>query len=64
MRTEKGVLEPVWSNGSVLPTSLVDLLNTDDLEDDDETEEEDEETDGETNIDLDGFILSDSDDGW
>ena len=54
----------MWSCGFVLPTSLVDLQNTDDLEDDDETEEEDEETDGETNIDLDGFIFSDSDDDW
>ena len=50
--------------GSVLPTSMVDLLNTNDLENDDETEEEDEETDGETNIVLDEFILSESDDDW
>ena len=50
--------------GSVLLTSMVDLLNTNDLENDDETEEEDEETDGETNIDLDEFILSESDDDW
>jgi hypothetical protein len=45
MRTEEGVLEPVWSYGSVLPTSLVELLDTDDLEDEDEAEEEHEEED-------------------
>jgi len=31
-RTTEGVLEPVWSCGPVLPTSLVDILHTVDCE--------------------------------
>ena len=36
IRTEDGLLEPVWSCGSVLPNSLVDLLDTGDGEEEDE----------------------------
>ena len=47
IRTEDGVLEPVWSCDAALPNSLVDLLDTDDREDkekeEDEKEEENEE---------------------
>lgn len=42
MRTD-GVLRPVWSCGPVLPTSLVDLLDTTEREQEDEEEEEEEE---------------------
>ncbi|KAL3066061.1 hypothetical protein OYC64_016078 [Pagothenia borchgrevinki] len=38
-----GVLRPVWSCGPVLPTSLVDLLDTTEREQEDEEEEEEEE---------------------
>ena len=33
-----GVLEPVWSCGAALPTSLVDLLDTGDREEEEEVE--------------------------
>uniref|UniRef100_UPI0035902182 uncharacterized protein isoform X2 n=1 Tax=Myxine glutinosa TaxID=7769 RepID=UPI0035902182 len=46
MRTDEGVLKPVWSCGPVLPTSLVDLLDTGERE---QEEEEDEE--GENELD-------------
>ncbi|KAK2183014.1 hypothetical protein NP493_328g05006 [Ridgeia piscesae] len=36
MRTEDGVLEPVWSCGAVLPNSLVDLLDTGNREEEEE----------------------------
>jgi hypothetical protein len=48
MRTDKGVLEPVWSCSPVLSTSLVDLLDTGDR-----VEEEEEEED---EFDFDGFV--------
>ena len=38
IRTEDGLLEPVWSCGPVLPNSLIDLLNTGDSEEVDEEE--------------------------
>ena len=40
-------MEPLWSHGPVLPTSLIDLLQTVDQEDemDDESDEEEEEND-------------------
>lgn len=46
IKTDDGVLEPVWSCGPVLPTALVDLLDTAaDEEDDEEGEDEDEDSD-------------------
>ena len=47
MRTDQGDLGPLWSHGSVLPTSLVDLLQTVDQEDemDDESDEAEENDD-------------------
>ena len=56
-KNTEGVLEPVWSCGPVLPTSLVDILHTIDHEEDGNEEEE---------FDYDSFltmlkvILSDS----
>ena len=44
IRTEDGMLEPVWSCGSALPNSLVDFLDTGDR--DDEEEEGDDLEDG------------------
>ena len=38
-----GFLTPIWSYGPVLPTSMVDLLNTIDMDDEDDEEEEDDE---------------------
>lgn len=32
LKREKGVIEPVWSIGPILPPSLIDLLDTDDTE--------------------------------
>ena len=57
--TPEGVLEPVWSCGPIMPTSLVDLLVTCDREvvEEEEEERDDEEMD---NIELDD--LTDSDD--
>ena len=43
IRTEDGVLEPVWSCDAALPTSLVDLLETGDREEEEEEEEEENE---------------------
>ena len=37
------MLEPVWSCGPVLPNSLVDLLDTGDLEEEEEEEENEDE---------------------
>ncbi|XP_034071932.1 uncharacterized protein LOC117545981 [Gymnodraco acuticeps] len=51
MRTD-GVLRPVWSCGPVLPTSLVDLLDTTEREQEDE-EEEEEEFDSDDSIEND-----------
>ena len=45
IKTEEGLLEPLWSCGPVLPTSLVDLLETIDDQEEAETDREDEETD-------------------
>ena len=59
MKTDEGALEPVWSCGPIMPTSLVDLLVSFEREVEDE-ERTDEEID---DIDLDGFIDSD-DDCW
>ena len=42
MRTDEGVLKQVWSCGPVLPTSLVDLLDTGEREQEQEEEGEDE----------------------
>ena len=36
LKTEAGVLEPVWSIGPILPPSLVDLLETVDTENDED----------------------------
>jgi len=39
IKSQNGVLEPKWSNGPILPLSLIDLLNSEweeDLEDDGE----------------------------
>ena len=57
IRTDQGVLEPLWSCVPVLPTSLVDLLDTGHREEEDEVEDEDEEEDDE--FDFDSFIESD-----
>ena len=44
IRTEDGVLQLVWSSGAVLPNSLVNLLDSGDLEK--EKEEEEKNKDG------------------
>ena len=54
MRSDEGVLEPLWSCSPVLPTSLVDLLDTGNHEQEEEEEEEEEEE-----LDFDSFIESD-----
>ena len=43
LRTDDGVLEPVWPCGPVLQNSLVDLLDTGDREEEEEKEEENED---------------------
>ena len=43
IRTEGGVLEPVWSCDAALPNSLVDLLDTGYCEEEEEEEEENDE---------------------
>jgi hypothetical protein len=50
IRTDEGVLEPLWYCGPVLPASLVDLLDTDH-----EEEGDDEEEGIEDEFDLDSF---------
>ena len=41
-KNETGILEPVWSSGPILPTSLIDLLQktVEDMEDQDEEHEQ------------------------
>ncbi len=39
-KTSDGIVEPIWSDGPILPTSLVDLLDKTDYEDTDSSEEE------------------------
>ena len=56
MLTEGGGLEPIWSYGEALPTSLVDLLETSDLDSGDE-----EEAETEDELDLGAFNDSDDD---
>ena len=46
IRTEDGVLEPVWFCGAALPNWLVNLLDTGDREEEKEEEEEEENEDG------------------
>ena len=43
IRTEDGVLEPVWSCDAALSNSLVDIQDTGDREEEEEEEEENEE---------------------
>jgi len=43
IKTEDGVLEPVWSCDATLPNSLVDLLDTGDRVEEEEEEEENED---------------------
>ena len=54
MRTDDGVLEPVWSCTPILPMSLVDLLGAGDREEEEEENEEEEEEVG-----FDAFVESD-----
>ena len=53
LKTEQGVLEPVWSNGPILPPSLVDLVGVDDDENEDCDDCEDAEPYPEEVTDLD-----------
>ena len=43
IRNEKGELEPRWTTGSVLPQSLVDLIDDTAIEEEDDGEEEEVE---------------------
>ena len=43
IRTEDGVLEPLWSRDAALPNSLVDLLDTGDGKEEEQEEEKNEE---------------------
>ena len=43
LRTEDGVLKPVWSCGAALPNSLVNILDTGDREEEKEEDEENED---------------------
>ena len=54
MRTDEGVLKPVWSCGPVPPTLLVNLLDTGEHE-----QEEEEKEEGEDEFDSDDFIEND-----
>ena len=56
VRTEERLIEPLWSRGPILPTSLVDLL-----ERCTSGEEDDEETDADIEMDIDDD--TDIDDG-
>ena len=61
LKTEAGVLEPVWSIGPILPPSLVDLLETVDTEnDEDQQENEDAEPYPEEDIEIDYDLLMDA----
>ena len=60
IRTDIGVLEPVWACGPVLPNTLVDLLDIDDREEEEEEEEQEEEEEDEVEFDFDHLSGSDS----
>ena len=64
LKTEEGVLEPVWSVGPVLPPSLLDLLDTSDMENNQEQQEcEDAEPIPEEAIEIDyDDLLMDAED--
>lgn len=55
MKTDEGVLEPLWSSGPVLPESLVDLLGT--VESKEEQREDDE-------FDFDEFDFDSEDESY
>ena len=57
-RSDQDGLQPIWSKGPVLPTTLVDLLEPTA----DEAEGEEEEEDGEDYIDFDFDALTDDED--
>ena len=59
---DDGHLEPLWSDGPVLPQSLVDVLVTSDEEEDNEGEEEDEENGVNDFEDMLTYLDCDSDD--
>ena len=46
MRNDDEMLEPMWSCCSVLPSSLIDLLVTDDREEEEEVQEQEQEDEG------------------
>ena len=58
-KTDSGILEPIWSYGTVLPTSLADLLDQSMTEQEEESNY-DEDVEAEDELDIDG--LSESDD--
>ena len=55
LRTDDGVMEPVWSCTPILPMSLVDLLDAGDREEEEEEENEEEEE----KVGFDAFVESD-----
>jgi hypothetical protein len=57
IRTDEGVLEPLWSCGPVLPTSLVDLLDTTDHEEEDDDDEEEEVEEDEFDLDVNVHLI-------
>ncbi len=52
MKSDDGMLEPLWSRGVILPTSLVDILE-EEADSDDEEDEYEEEYESEDNDDDD-----------
>lgn len=53
-RTEEGTLEPLWSNGPILPPTLVDLLmdTQNEMEENEDDEELEESDDDDVELDL------------
>ena len=56
IKNERGEIEPVWSVGQVLPTSLVDILDTQNYFSDDSDDEI------VSDIDIDDFDIDEEDD--
>lgn len=62
LKTEEGMVEPVWSIGPILPPSLLDLLDSDGTEDDHNVHEDEDAEPSEEDMEIDDLFMDDEDD--